>query len=483
VTTLTAIFDEGKFNCVSSTALYYLVGSRLGLKLKLISIPGAPFQAGHASLDLIDGGKKLQVEPTNPDGFDWQTKIKRPGVVVWGLVPDRKDGREVDPLGLAATIYSNRGVDSDKSDSPKRLESARMYAAALSLDPLTPTATHNLLSLFTNWGPQLAKEDRFEDAIRVLALGRSLAPQCRDLDHNLEAVWSKFITATFAAGKDQEALAQLRRAAEMLPKERDFASPSVWFISRAQDKQREGGWEASLADVEASLPLLAGAETKKLREFRSGLFRRWSQEHLENKDYEASVKVLARGYALDAADREIHSGLGYHAAQALKGLDDGDAGPMLAHFRSLTSQFPKVKDITEAGRSHAIRQVHELTDAGKFAEALGAASRYKPLVTDAKHQNELAVMVYAQWGRKLREEGQWKEALGKLLEGRKAFPQERDLENSMAATIDAWADGFMRDNRWDEAIRIYNVGLTEYLPDSNHLKNNKEYCEAKKAGK
>ena len=129
VTTLTAIFDQGQYNCVSSSALYYLVGSRLGLKLQLISIPGGPFLPGHASLNLIDGGQRVQVEPTNADGFDWQAKIKRPGVIVLGFVPDRDKGREVDPLGLAATIYSNRGVELGKGDSPRRLEEARLYAS------------------------------------------------------------------------------------------------------------------------------------------------------------------------------------------------------------------------------------------------------------------------------------------------------------------------------------------------------------------
>src|SRR5262249_43835011 len=61
-----AIFDTGKFNCVSSTAMYYLVGTRLGLELRPISIPGSAYLPGHASVDMIDGDKRIQIEPTNP---------------------------------------------------------------------------------------------------------------------------------------------------------------------------------------------------------------------------------------------------------------------------------------------------------------------------------------------------------------------------------------------------------------------------------
>src|SRR5262249_14952158 len=50
-TSFAAIFDAGKFNCVSSTALYYLAGTKLGLDLMPISIPGSGFLPGHAALD------------------------------------------------------------------------------------------------------------------------------------------------------------------------------------------------------------------------------------------------------------------------------------------------------------------------------------------------------------------------------------------------------------------------------------------------
>ena len=156
-TCLSAVFDSGKFNCVSSTGMYYLLGSRLGLDLRAISIPGG-ILSGHAALDMLDGGKRLQVEPTNPDGFDWGTKIKRPGVIVLGYVPDRKDGHEVDGPGIAAMIYSNRGVALSKAKPAKRLEAARCCLAALALDPLDESATKNFLSLFVNWGPELMAE-------------------------------------------------------------------------------------------------------------------------------------------------------------------------------------------------------------------------------------------------------------------------------------------------------------------------------------
>ena len=251
----------------------------------------------------------------------------------------------------------------------------------------------------------------------------------------------------------------------------------------AQDREEAGGWEAGLKSIESSLGVVPAAETKKLREWRSSLFRRWSQEHLEKGEFDASVKALARGFGIDANDREIHSGLGYHTAQALEKLDGPDTAPLVAHFQSLTAQFPKVKNIADAGRSHAGHQVSELAQAGKFAEAQQALVRYRPLLADAKTATELGVMIFGRWGQELTEKKEWKAALAKLAEGVKAYPKERRLEDGIAATFDAWAEGYINDKNWDEAIRIYNIGLTDYLPGNSHLKGNKAFCEAKKAGK
>lgn len=99
---LHAAFDTGTFNCVSSAALYYLVGTRLGLEMVGVSIPAEWLVAGHAAADLRDGKARVQVEPTNADGFEADVKAKRPGVIVLGIQPDRKKGRDCDGYGLAS---------------------------------------------------------------------------------------------------------------------------------------------------------------------------------------------------------------------------------------------------------------------------------------------------------------------------------------------------------------------------------------------
>lgn len=484
---LAAVLDRGEFNCVSSTAVYVLVGARLGLQLQPISIPGNAFLAGHASLDLLDGGTRVQVEPTNPDGFDWATKVKRPGVVVLGYVPDRKDGRQTDALGIAASIYTNRGVGLTKRDAPNRQEGVRCFLSALALDPGNPTATNNLLSIIMNWGHDLAEQEKYAESIRVLEYGVGVAPKSVEMRDHLTNVWSRQIAATLDSRDAPEAIKLIRRAAESVPTERDFQKTARWFEQHAERVRNSDGWEAALQAVDRGIELLSPGDAKPLLAWRSSLFRRWSQSLLDQQDVDGSIEVLARAYALDTRDREIRAGLSYHLATALEQLDDDeededhkDTSTMARHFHAVARRFPQVKEVAEAGHAHGLRAVHKLADAGKFSAALTAAKRYETLIVEPKQRNDLAITAYQRWGRKLVEQKRWREALDKIAEGLRAFPGDQRLVDESAATVHAWASPAIKAKQWDEAIRIYDLGLEQYAPGHRDLLHNREYCEAMK---
>jgi tetratricopeptide (TPR) repeat protein len=483
-TSFTGVFDTGQFNCVSATAMYYLVGTRLGLELRAISIPGSGFLPGHASLDMIEGGQRIQVEPTNRDGFDWGMKVKRPGVIVLGLIPDRKNSHEVDAAGIAAMIYSNRGVALANAKPPRQLEAARCYLAALALDPADGTACNNLTGIFVNWGPKLSQESQHEDAVRVLGFGRSLAPKLDSLRNNQRIAWAAFIDAELAAGKDTEALAVVRRAARAVPDDRDFQSGHHWFSRHGEKRIPDKGWEAGLAVVERGLKVLPKEEMPKLLAWRSSVFRRWSQSLLEKNDAGGSLKVLARAYALDPADREIIAGIAYHTQEALPLLERGPGLPaMTEHYAALVKAFPKVKNVAEVGRSHVERAVKELADKQQFREAIAAVEKYRALLPEPKQREEVLAGAYEHWARHLADRKEWKAALDKCAEGFKATnPQQEALAARAVITVNKWAAPAIDAKQWDEAIRIYKIGL-EYRPGDRDLQHNLDVCQKRKEGK
>ena len=480
-TTFAAVFDTGEYNCVSSSAMYFLAGTSLGLKLQPVSIPGSQFVAGHASLDLVDGGERIQVEPTNPDGFDWQTKVNRPGVIVIGLVPDRDDAHDVDGWGLAAMIYSNRGTAFSKAEPPSRLAAARCYLAALACDPPDESATNNLLSIFTNWGLELTEGKQFEESLRVLAFGLTIAPGHESLQQNQSHAWSEYIDSALEAGDDDRAMGLVGRAAEAT-EDKDLDHASDAFI-RFGDKRRKDDWEAALSVAERGLKAVPESEREALLEWRSGVFRQRSQWLLEEEqgpDAEGSLQVLARAYALDPRDEEIIAGIAYHTQQALSLLEkkSGVKG-MSEHYAALRKQFPKVEEIPEMGRSHALRAIKALADDEKFAEAVAAVDVYRPLYTDAAVRDELGGVAYDLWAEHLADQKQWRPALEKCAEGLRAFPKQDATVQRLRVTVDDWAEPAIDAKKWDEAIRIYDVGL-EYAKGDEHLLQNRKFCEGRK---
>jgi tetratricopeptide (TPR) repeat protein len=467
---LAAVLDTGKFNCVSSSALYYLIGARLGLKMSIVSIPGG-ILAGHAALDLIDGKRRYQVEPTNPDGFDWGTKSKEPGVVILGFVPDRKDGYEVRPNGLAAMIYSNRGSKLCGEPEADRVAAISVLVAALCLEPADRTAANNLLAVFGNWGLELGEAKKFEDAIKVMSFGQSILAAPDALDRNHAAVWARYIESLLGDKRDKDAVATVRRAAKAMPANSDFRRAGEWFERLGSKHMEAEAWEEMLAVVDRGLAVVDATDAKELRTWRSGAFRQWSQAYLEKKDADGSLKVLERAHKLDATDSEVIAGLSFHTQSSLAFLEsDKDSAAMAAHFLSLCKKFPKVAAIAEAGTAHASRAVADLVEKEKFADAVGAVQRYAPLLATPEARAEVGSRAYDGWARHLAEKKEWQAAVDKYGEALKAYPKHDRLTNNLRATVGEWAQLAIEANDYTEAARIVRTGL-KFLPDDNSLKS------------
>ncbi len=63
---LTEIFRTGKYNCVSSTALYLYLAKRINLNVQAVVLPS------HTFVELrLNNGNKVDVETTSANGFDW----------------------------------------------------------------------------------------------------------------------------------------------------------------------------------------------------------------------------------------------------------------------------------------------------------------------------------------------------------------------------------------------------------------------------
>jgi len=472
-TTLHGVFETGTYNCVSAASLYYLVGTRLGLDLTGIVIPGN-FLAGHAAVDLIDGKKRVEVECTNPDGYDWAVKSKRPGVVVIGLAPDRKGGTDADGFGLAAAAAVNRGIGFAKAEVPDPAAAVRCYAVALALHPADPAARKNAVAVVANQGVKLAAAGKYEEALAVYAAGLAAFGEAGKLDHNHKVIWSDYLDAEFAAGRHEAGLKLLPRAAAAVPAADDFKIPATWVVRAAQTKVDKDGWAAGLAVADAGAKHLTAAQVAAVKKWQDGVYRRRSQDLLDAGDVDGSFKLLAGRLAAEPTNAALLGGLAYHTQEALPALEKAKGLAAAAtHFKAVCDAFPKDKDVRAMGWSYAVRAVDQLADAKKFAEAVAAAGTHAPFAGDKA--DELTARAYNAHARHLAKEKDWKAALDVLAAGRKAVPKSGLLATNGVATVDDWADAAMGRKDWVEAARVYDIGLT-YFPGDAHLEHNKKVC-------
>lgn len=480
-TSFSAIFDTAKYNCVSATAMYYVVGNALGLKMRLISIPGGFALSGHACLDLIDKEKTYEVEPTNPDGFDWATKLSQPGVFSVGYQPDRKRGYTIDPICLASLVYSNRGVYAASAEHPDRLAAASLGLCAVMISPYDESATGNVEAVFTNWGPKLADEARYEEAIRTLAFGHKAIGSDK-VRNNLSIVWSDYIQSLMKAGKDREAQAAIARAAADLPMDSEFQEGQCWdrYINRLfRDNETA---DLALEAVDRALAVIPDTQRPGMLKTRTSIYRRYSQVLLDKADVEGALKLLVRGYKIDPNDEELHSGIAYYLQESFGKVDSGGAAPQaaVAHYKNVREAFPKLDFLAGRAEAHVHWSLRALFREKKFVEALAAAKAYAPLAKSSSEELSFQEQVWEAWGDSFVEEKDWTNGIKKYLEGLQVIPNGERLTRCAESTIDRWAGVSMDAGDWDAAIKVYDYGLT-HLSDNGHLKHNREYCVERKA--
>src|SRR6266852_2179265 len=134
-----------------------------------------------------------------------------------------------------------------------------LHSRAMSLAPEFASAVKNALAVLANWSGELAKEKKFEEALKVLTVGVDLAPKDATLLHNRKGVWVEWAESETDADK---ALTILRRAAEEAPAEKAFfRSQESWVFLRAGEASiKAGEWEKALAAVEPGLTKLDGEQ-------------------------------------------------------------------------------------------------------------------------------------------------------------------------------------------------------------------------------
>jgi tetratricopeptide (TPR) repeat protein len=192
-TRLDELLTNGRYNCVSSSVLYMILASSLGLEIRGV------MTRDHAFVMVLAGDETIDVETTNPYGFDPGTRKEFHDnfgrLTGFAYVPVRnyRDRVSLSPLELISLILSNRIVSlEDQKRFGEAVPLALTRARLLSLrknpvvSPFFTDPEKDALDRLYNFGVSLVRGGREEEALRWAALASRQFPGDS---------WKEFISA------------------------------------------------------------------------------------------------------------------------------------------------------------------------------------------------------------------------------------------------------------------------------------------------
>jgi tetratricopeptide (TPR) repeat protein len=430
-TLLSTLLDTGKYNCVSSAVLYNVVAGRLGLEARAVEIPG------HVYSVLYVHGKPIDVETTNAHGFDpanpeQREKLRKEKGITVLADKHSGQGREVRDLGLAAVIWANRSAS--LAEAKRYHEAALAGFRALCLDPESPGALTNAQAALNNGCLYLSGEGKHEEAERMAGVGLELDPANNSLRNNHVLACLAWAESLRKAGKEDDALAVLRRAADRAPKDhkKDYLELQArLYIRPGEELVKAGEWDKALALAEGGLAKIDEEPRKDLRRWRNGLFLRWADAE-QKGNVEKAVAVLEKGMAADPKESDFPNNLACLVRDRAKELDAaGKPDQAKAFVAAMQKRFEKCQDVQQSGAWFVQSVVDGLTKQSKFDEALRALDRYAGLIKDQGDADDVVLRIYTAEAKPHVENKKWAEAIAVFEKGLKRFPKHAGLKQNL----------------------------------------------------
>ena len=475
-TCVSIVLSEKTYNCVSSAAVYNILGRRLGLNLRAIEVPD------HAFSILYVGNRHYDVETTTKNGF---APSRNPAVLKElqqkkGLryIPEknRAKRREIDELGLAAIIYYNRGVTLMKQK--KHNAALVAYFCALSLDPEFASAVKNVFAVLTNWSNDLAKAGKYDEALRVITVGLKLAPTDAKLNHNHKVYWTNWAMAAIDAGNHNSALRILRNANAAVPGGQFVSMQSRVFIRPGEKLAKLNKWAEAIALANLGLKKkLHSKAAKELEQYRNGLFLRWGNAELKNRRYNKAAIALEKGYAVAPADKKIINNLGYLAhnwSMTVYKTQGFEKAAVVAN--QLRKRFPRLVNVRKSLAGFVRSAVYDYGKKQKYVDALKAVKTGESLLGDPKQSKRLQASIYDSWARSFWQKKQFDQGLSVYRRGLKALPGDSLLSRNAVYVWNLKGMAAIKAKNWDTAIANYAAALKEF-PSNRTLKSNLSYCQ------
>jgi tetratricopeptide (TPR) repeat protein len=279
-TRLDEIFVSGRYNCVSSAVLYTILATAVGLDVRGV------MTRDHAFASISVGAETIDVETTNPFGFDPGSRREFHNqfgqVTGFAYVPSRnyRDRVFISQLELLSLILSNRIAD---------LESRGRYDSAIPLaidraillsqrqdrvsSPLFSDPQKDLMDRIFNYGASLLKGGKEIEALEWIDMaGRQFPEDSRWQEFLFAALNNQFVKL-LQARRITEAREILDRYTSRLEagnhKRLDAQIVDAELVDLSSHIARPGDAEAALTAISAAedRSLLSPARITEIRNF------------------------------------------------------------------------------------------------------------------------------------------------------------------------------------------------------------------------
>ena len=175
-TTLTAIVDEKRFNCVAGTILYNLICEELGWPTEAFETPT------HTYTIFPDFGHDITVENTSSIGFDIMRNLHAYNRYLLQFYPEQQrlqigldriyayensKGRKIDNTELLGLLAYNRAYFANKEGDYKKAYDFVLLAQKFNRDSRSNYKFE--VNLYYRWGQQLYERQHFQEAFTVFA--------------------------------------------------------------------------------------------------------------------------------------------------------------------------------------------------------------------------------------------------------------------------------------------------------------------------
>lgn len=221
-TLVNVAFDNGTYNCVSSDVIYVYFAKKLGLNVVSVETPEHAFCSIY--FDSSDNlAKKIDVETTNPYGFNPGEKQNLSQKNAWVVVPQRKyrNRHEISDARLLSLIYNNR--ISSLQRRRKNFQAASLAFDAMFVQNYSDESKNLFFHCIENHIADLENLRQRDEAIKFIRQAIVQFGKENILSQNVTAVVNNKVGELLRQNKTQEAAKFLAENEDLISRA-DFLS-------------------------------------------------------------------------------------------------------------------------------------------------------------------------------------------------------------------------------------------------------------------